>query len=407
MNDIEIRKQLDKIINSHAFSLSGVYKRLLEYLTEATLKGERPKEFTIGHAVFHQEVDDPATSRVRVSVYKLRKRLEKYYKEEGLNDPIVFSIPKGGYVLEFTPKKEIEHKIRPVSPKNQNRILWIILLVFALSAFVFWIVSLQQETNYHQLKRTAFWNELTHNKKETIVVAGDFFAYRDLKYEREHDRFLNVRDIQINTEEQLQAYIASDSSLKQEDYAILHDVTYMPRDALFSMQQLFPLLYENKVNYQIILSSDFNWETYKDYNIIYIGTYKNLKALSILTDKLKIKYDHNNHFLTVKKGEETNTYLSTFFSNKNIDYTLVAKVPGSSKNVIYMFVSDNDIGCIEATKYFTQLDSLRQFERNMLKDANFFKSIYKAEGIQRTSVTFELIEYEPITDTTLRNFWHY
>ena len=407
MNDIEIRKQLDKILKSNAFSLSGVYKRLLEYLTDATLKGEKPKEFTIGHAVFHQEVDDPGTSRVRVSVYKLRKRLAKYYKEEGANDQIYFSIPKGGYSLEFTPKKEIIQRSKIFSPKKQNKILWIILSVFALTAIVIFFIKLRQETDYHKLKRTAFWDELINNKKKTIVVAGDFFAYRDLKYEREHGRYLNVRDIQINTDEQLQAYISSDSSLNPEDFAVLQDVSYMPRDALLSMQYIFPLLYENKVDYQIILSSDFNWETYKDYNIIYIGAFKNLKSLSILIDKLKIKYDQDDHFLTCQHENETKTYKSTFLSNKNIDYTVVAKLPGSNKNVIYLFVSDNDIGCIEAAKYFTQLDSVRQFKANVLKDATFFKSIHKAEGILRTSVTFDIVEYEPITDSALANFWHY
>lgn len=407
MNDIEIRKQLNKIIHSNAFSLSGVYKRLLDYLTEATLKGEKPKEFTIGHAVFHQEVDDPGTSRVRVSVYKLRKRLAKYYKEEGADDPIYFSIPKGGYSLKFTTKKEIAHKDRMISPKKKIKILWFVLLVFALSGIINLVYNIKQETDYHKLKRTAFWDELIHNQKKTIVIAGDFFAYRDLKYEKEYGRYLNVRDIQINTEEQLNAYIASDTNLKQEDYAILRDVSYMPRDALFSMQYFFPLLYENKIDYQIILSSDFNWETYKDYNLIYIGAFKNLKSLSVLTDKLKVKYDQNDHFLSVQHGGETNTYESTFLLNKNIDYTLVSKLPGSYKNVIYLFVSDNDIGCIEAAKFFTQINLVKQFENTILKDDIFFKSIYKTEGIVRTSVTFDLVEYEAIKDSVLVNFWHY
>ena len=110
MSDVEIRKQLDKILSSSAFSLSGVYKRLLEYLTDATLKGEKPKEFTIGHEVFGQEVNDPSTSRVRVSVFKLRKRLDKYYKDEGIHDELFFTIPKGGYSLEFVNRKDISHK---------------------------------------------------------------------------------------------------------------------------------------------------------------------------------------------------------------------------------------------------------------------------------------------------------
>lgn len=403
MSDIEIRKYLEKIIDSNVFSHSDVYKRLLKYLTEETLKGEKPKEFTVGHAIFSQKVDDPSSSRVRVSVYKLRKKLDKYYKEEGTNDEIRFTIPKGGYSLEFIPHINIPKK--HISNKNKNILIALLVIILAVTSVM--VFHMKQESDYHKLKKTTFWNELINNDKETVIIAGDFFMYRDEKYERDHGRFLNVRDIQINTKEQLQEYLESDADKKLEDYTILEDVTYMPRDALFSMQYLFPLLYENKIKYQIILSSDFDWETYKDYNIIYIGAFKNLKSLSILTEKLKIRYDNNDHFLTVQKGKQTNTYESTFLLNKNIDFTLVSKVPGSNNNVIYLFVSDNDIGCIEAVERFTQLDSIRQFERNILKDANFFKSIYKVEGIIRTSVTFDMVEFETITDSTLTDFWHY
>ena len=400
MNDIEIRAQLDKIIASNAFSLSGVYKRLLKYLTEATLKGEKPKEFTIGYEVFNQDVDDPSTSRVRVSIYKLRQRLDKYYKDEGVKDNILFTIPKGGYSLKFTHNKETAHK-------SKNNTIWIVLLAFAIPTIASFVYYITQCNDYDRFKNTVFWEELINNKKKTVIIAGDFFVYRDIKYERDHERYINVRDIHIDSKEQLEKYLEDNPEMKKDDYSILDDVTYMPRDALFSMQYIFPLLYENKVKYEIILSSDFNWETYKNYNIIYIGAFKNLKQLSILIDKLKIKYNNLDHSITITNKEESKTYSSQFMLKKNIDYTLVSKLPGSNNNVIHLFVSNNDIGCIETVKRFTQLDSLKHFENRFLNDANYFKAIYKAEGIERTNVTCGMVEFETITDSTLTNFWHY
>jgi len=181
----------------------------------------------------------------------------------------------------------------------------------------------------------------------------------------------------------------------------------MPRDALFSMQYLFPMLYENDVDFKIILSSEFDWNTYKDYNIIYIGAFKNLHSLSILIDKLNIKYDNIDHIISWDSKGEEKLYIPEFMSNKNIDYVLVAKLRGTNGNVIHLFVSDNDIGCIEAAKRFTTLDSINYFENNTLEDATYFKSIFKAEGIIRTSVTFDLVDCEVIRDSTLSDFWHY
>ena len=181
----------------------------------------------------------------------------------------------------------------------------------------------------------------------------------------------------------------------------------MPRDALFSMQYLIPLLYENNVKYRIILSSDFKWETYKNFNMIFIGAFKNLKALSILTDKLNVKYDNDDFSITLDNGKRARTYTSMFLSGKNIDYTLVSKLPGTNDNVIYLFISDNDIGCIEAVRRFTEADSIKSFEKNILKDADYFRALYIGEGINRTSVTFNLIDFMPIRDSALVNFWHY
>jgi len=408
MNKVEIAKYLEKILESKTFSLSGVYKRLLEYLTEETLKGEKPKEFTIGHAVFKQEVDDPNSSRVRVSIHKLRKRLEKYYSSEGADDKIVFSIPKGGYTVEFKTKSSSAYKARTdITIKyKQLKKIGIGIVVIVSMILIYFILLKPNSSEYNKLKRTSFWNELINNDKKTIIVAGDFFVFRDIKSERENNRFLNIRDIQINNEEQLKQYIDS-NNLDPNDFVALTDVTYMPRDALFSMQNIFPILYENKIDYQVILSSDFNWDTYKDYNIVYIGAFKNLKSLNILTMKLKVRYDNLDHVIYFNTGEKVNSYPSYFLENKNIDYTLVSKLPGANNNVIYLFVSDNDIGCIEATQRFTNYDSIKSFEKNILNDANYFKALYKAEGIIRTGITFDMIEYEPITDSTLSGFWHY
>ena len=170
-NEPEIREYLDKIVNSNAFSLSGVYKKLLEYLTEETLKGEKPKEFTIGHAIFHQNVDDPGSSRVRVSVYKLRKRLEKYYKEEGADDKIRFSIPKGGYSLEFNPNvtDPDESSLKRNDWPNRKNLMWIgagMAAILVAAAFFYFITK----PGHNKLKKTSFWNELIHNKKETVII---------------------------------------------------------------------------------------------------------------------------------------------------------------------------------------------------------------------------------------------
>jgi hypothetical protein len=42
---------------------------------------------------------------VRIHANRLRKLLDEYYQNEGVNDPIVISIPKGRYIPNFESKQ--------------------------------------------------------------------------------------------------------------------------------------------------------------------------------------------------------------------------------------------------------------------------------------------------------------
>src|SRR4030095_1424816 len=64
---------------------------------------ESLKEYRIGVEVFDRGRDfDPRVDPiVRVQATKLRSKLVEYYAGDGANDPIVISIPKGGYAAEI------------------------------------------------------------------------------------------------------------------------------------------------------------------------------------------------------------------------------------------------------------------------------------------------------------------
>ena len=403
MNDIEIRLHLERIINSNTFSPSGVYKRLLEYLTEATLKGEKPKEFTIGAEVFSQDVDDPGTSRVRVSVYKLRKKLDKYYKEEGAEDEICFSIPKGGYSVKFSPNKAVSRK----SWNKNNLIIFFASALFALALFmvVGFVFRMSQKSDYEKLKKTEFWGELIDNDLNTVIVAGDFFLFSNNNLLGKDGLNYNLRDIKINSEQDLRDYVNENDSLNLEDFSIPKNSTYLQRDALFSMPFLIPVLDRNNVDYEIVLGSNFNWELFNKNNIIYVGVFKNMKSLSFLNDKLHISYNPDERTLNCKLSDKTFTFHPKSDGTHFTDYVFVAKLPGPHNNVIYLFNSIYDIGCIEAVKYFTLLDSVKSFEKQTFKDVSYFSALYKVEGIKRSAVSFSLEGYHPITDSTLNKFW--
>ena len=74
-------------------------------MVDRTLAGDSAgiKEVVIATEIYGRSADyDPKIdSVVRVEASRMRAKLKSYYAEEGLLDPVLITIPKGGYVPLF------------------------------------------------------------------------------------------------------------------------------------------------------------------------------------------------------------------------------------------------------------------------------------------------------------------
>src|SRR6478672_11238769 len=105
----EVLQELERILASPIFGKSPQAARLLSFLVRETLSrsvdgtSNNLKEYSIAVNVFGRATNfDPSSDNiVRVEVRRVRSKLDRYYLEEGLIDPVVITIPKGGYVPIF------------------------------------------------------------------------------------------------------------------------------------------------------------------------------------------------------------------------------------------------------------------------------------------------------------------
>src|SRR5579863_8042152 len=97
--------QIKRILQSKAFRTSEIHRTLLSYLAEKSVSGSADglKEYTVGLDVFAKpdSYDPRQESTVRMHVARLRQKLGEYYRTEGLEDPILVDLPKGGFKLTF------------------------------------------------------------------------------------------------------------------------------------------------------------------------------------------------------------------------------------------------------------------------------------------------------------------
>lgn len=134
-----IREALSRILASSWFGGSERIGQFLHFVVEETLegRGERIKDYVIGIEVYHKKDSyDPRTdSSVRVEAGRLRQKLSQYYEADGQLDPIVISIPKGGYIPEFKTREAVSPPLQPtIWEPGGTRRLWLAWSVAAALA---------------------------------------------------------------------------------------------------------------------------------------------------------------------------------------------------------------------------------------------------------------------------------
>jgi len=143
--------QVQRVISSKTFKTSEVHRNLLAYLAEKSLLGEAQnlKEYTVGLDVFGKPstYDPRQESVVRMHVGRLRQKLTEYYRTEGVEDPVLLDLPKGGFALTFAPRPvpvepEVAPPAIPARTISHREITLAALLAAALVAAGYFAVRL-------------------------------------------------------------------------------------------------------------------------------------------------------------------------------------------------------------------------------------------------------------------------
>lgn len=108
-----IREQLARILAASGFVNAGQLSRFLRFVVGETLNGraEKIKQYTVAVGALGHKTDfDPQIDPiVRITAARLRKTLTRYYETEGVQDPIVITLPKGAYVPMFCSRNVMEN----------------------------------------------------------------------------------------------------------------------------------------------------------------------------------------------------------------------------------------------------------------------------------------------------------
>jgi hypothetical protein len=158
--ELEVNQaQVQRIIQSKAFRTSEVHRNLLYYLAEKSLSGmaDSLKEYTVGLDVFAKPAsyDPRQESVVRMHVARLRQKLAEYYRTEGVDDPVIVDLPKGGFKVTFETREIAPEPVAavvsevvapPVRGHRKEIILSALLAAAVVCAAVFGIALWREKT---------------------------------------------------------------------------------------------------------------------------------------------------------------------------------------------------------------------------------------------------------------------
>ncbi len=173
-----VEHQLASILASPHFKSAKQMQNFLQYIVRKTLagKGENLKQYTIAVETlgFPVDFDSDTNPVVRIMAGRVRDRLEKYYDNEGVNDPLVITVPKGSYTPLFE-KKARTHQL-PKAKKGHSKTPKLAVLCFS------------DETQDKESNRLLFQitdilaKELSHFLFSSLVVSIPHADKSDTRY---------------------------------------------------------------------------------------------------------------------------------------------------------------------------------------------------------------------------------
>ena len=379
----KISQTLEKLLNSKTFSKPGVYKDLLNYLVNCSLKGETPKEQQIAFDVFGKKAEQEKELNVRVYIMNLRNKLKEYYQQEGKDDTVILQIPKGKYQVEF----------KFLTYKSVKRSLEKYSLALFIAGFLLIIFSFLLLLNNDKFRRPkqAIWKGFLEPEYPILIVLGDHYFFTD---SIATGRMGSSRDTRINSDEDLDAYLKTHpESLGKIRKS---NTTYINRQAPIGLFRLMCMFGGGVAKVEMKYSSQLKWEDTRNKHLIFIGSVKTLRFLKPTLERAGLKYDLEHASFTYQTADST-----LFFDNRhdnylNHEYSSLVYFCTNDKRKVLFLLSDDDLGNIAAMKYLTDEQNTGLPDKAPTLN---YKAVFEVKGRELTDFKVDLVRIDPIKES--------
>lgn len=365
---------VERACNSGHLRRSAKLRDLLVYLCHRLwVDGvEEIREHDIGVDVFQRPADYDSTqdTLVRVQASQLRKRLERYFAEEGRDEPLVLEIEKATYEpilrerIIAAPVTVPEAGSTPATKESQWMVRILGLSCLVLGVLCIWLAMRQppaQAISGTGLQR--FWTAFAKEGEETTVVLADgaFSAVQDLLH----------RPISLN-EYVSRGYRAElnrpeHSAEKKEILGYLMERRYTSLADAMLLKQLWTARVLDPARTSILYSRDLHLRSLQKGNHILVGSRRAVPWVDLFDESLDFHfvYDEQTRNVRVenrrpKAGEPASFEIAESGKMAGDRFSLVASLPNPSKSGNVLILSGQEMSGTEAAANLVTTERLFQ-----------------------------------------------
>jgi hypothetical protein len=420
-----VKRHLEKLLASEQLGKSETSRKLVSYLVERALRDEVPKEAEIAIDVFGRDVsfNGAEESLVRVAVRTLRQKLAEYYTGAGRHDELQFVVAKGGYRLAFVPNPsatavadaqavaaaDAAHASASVAPdsgtampvarRSTQRVLaWSaaavsVLLAVSVVANVYLFKRVpQDDPALAAIKRSAVWADVVGSDRPLMIVLGDLFMYTQT--DPGTGRVQTVRDTEINSSEDLRAFLASNPSFAADRG--LRYVTMIQKSAAVGMASILQLVSKPGRSVEVRVRDEVQVEDIRNNDIIYIGPLVRLGPLAGHY-QVRSRYRFDAPTAAVKDLVTDKSFLPEGeLGSQHLDYALAARFDGPTGNHILIFTSGGrNAGLLQIVRTLTSTEGLAELEKRLAAKSgempDSFEALMSVTGFKQTDLGAEFV----------------
>lgn len=413
----QLRAEAERFRASGTLGRSDLMGRLFDYLLSRSLSGDVPKEFEVAHDVFGKDAgfDAVQDASVRVTVYRLRRKLDEHYAAAPADGTRLF-IPRGEYRLALAPAREVpptspdeesEETAAPAIRSPRAARFWAVLaaLLLMVSAAGWWWVLDSREADPAAAAAASPPWAVFDPARPMVLVVGDYYIFGETDPVTGMSRL--VREFSVNSREDLDELLMQRPELIGRYVDV--DLHYLPTSAASALNSVVPLVQRAGRSaagpLRVITASALTPATVKGANLVYVGY---LSGMGLL----RAPVFAGSHFTVGTTYDELvdrrsgRSYVSDWMRvmdgrTPNRDYAYISSLPGPSGSRILIVAGMRDGALTQAADIAADTEELERIAASV-KGARAFEALYEVQTLGTTDIGRRLVAAYPID---ARNIW--